>query len=96
MIVEDEDGDEFARTQDEEHYTITDPYNYLTHVTPDEGTGAKGTAEKIIQYLQDVEQIDNVKIVGGDSTSPYTGWKNGSSHHIEAEKGEKVLWDICQ
>ena len=48
MIVEDEDGDEFARTQDEEHYTITDPYNYLTHITPDEGTGTKGTADKII------------------------------------------------
>lgn len=42
MIVEDEDGDEFARTQDEEHYTITDPYNLYV------GTGAKGTADKII------------------------------------------------
>ena len=60
MIVEDEDGDQFARTQNEEHYTITTPYNYLTHVTPDEGTGAKGTAEKIIQYLKEAEQIDNV------------------------------------
>ena len=95
MIVEDEDGDEFARTQDEEHYTITDPYNYLTHVTPDEGTGAKGTAEKIIEYLKEVEQIDNVKVVGGDSTSSNTGWKDGSIHHIEVGKGEKVLWDIC-
>ena len=51
MIVEDEDGDEFARTQDEEHYTITDPYNYLTQVNLYEGTGAKGTADKIIQYF---------------------------------------------
>ena len=36
-----------------------------------------------------------MKIVGGDSTSPNTGWKNGSIHHIEVEKGGKVLWDIC-
>ena len=33
MIVDDEDGGEFARTDIEEHYTLTDPHNYLTQVT---------------------------------------------------------------
>ena len=95
MIIVDEDGDEFARTEMEEHYTLTDPHKYLTHVTPEEGTGAKGTAEKVIEFLEDVNQLENVKIIGGDSTNSNTGWKNGSIHLIEAAKKEKVLWDIC-
>ena len=95
VIVVDEDGDEFARTEFEEHYTLTDPHKYLTHVTPEEGTGAKGTAEKVIEFLEDVNQLENVKIIGGDSTNSNTGWKNGSIHLIEAAKKEKVLWDIC-
>ena len=59
MIIEDEDGDEFARTVTEEHYTLTDPNKYLTHVTPDEGSGAKGTAEKVLEFLSDVKQLEN-------------------------------------
>ena len=30
MIIVDEDGDEFARTEMEEHYTLIDPYKYST------------------------------------------------------------------
>ena len=95
MIIEDEDGDEFARTVTEEHYTLTDPNKYLTHVTPDEGTGAKGTAEKVLEFLSDVKQLENVKVIGGDSTNSNTGWKDGAFHHIEVGKKEKVVWDIC-
>lgn len=95
MIVVDEDGDESAKTEMEEHYTLTDPYTYLTHVTPEEGTGAKGTADKIVEYLMEVNQLENVKIIGGDSTNPNTGWRGGAIHHIEVAKNEKVLWDIC-
>ena len=95
VIVEDEEGDEFARTQFEEHYTLTDPHKYLTHFTPDEGSGAKGVATKVVEFLSDAKQLENVKVVGGDSTSPNTGWKEGAIHHIETGKGEKVLWDIC-
>ena len=95
VIVVDKDGDEFARRGIEEHYTLTDPHKYLTHVTPEEGTGAKGTAEKVIDFSEDVNQLENVKIIGGDSTNSNTGWKEGSIHHIEAAKNEEVLWDIC-
>ena len=95
MLVVDSDGDEFARTESEEHYTLTDPHNYLTHVTPEEGTGARGTAQKVVEYLTEVDQLENVTIIGGDSTSSNTGWKEGAIHHIEVAKGEKVLWDIC-
>ena len=95
MIIEDENGDEFARTVTEEHYTLTDPNKYLTHVTPDEGTGAKGTAEKVLEFLSDVKQLENVKVIGGDSTNSNTGWKDGAFHHIEVGKKEKVVWDIC-
>ena len=95
MIVVDEDDDEFARVEEEEHYTLTDPYKYLTHITPEEGTGAKGTSDKVIELPEDVDQLANVKIVGGDSTSTNTGWRDGAIHHIEVAKQEKVLWDIC-
>ena len=64
MVVEDEDGEEFARTLDEEHYTLTDPYNYLTHLTPEEGTGAQGTADVILEWLEDVDQLEHVKVLG--------------------------------
>jgi hypothetical protein len=95
MIVVDGDGDEFARTEFEEHYTITDPTRYLTHITPEEGTGAKGTADKVIEFLSEVKQLENVQVVGGDSTSSNTGWRDGAIHHIEDGKSEKVVWDIC-
>ena len=95
MIIEDEDGDEFARTDREEHYTATDPHKYLTHITPEEGSGAKGVADKLVEFLVDTKQLENVKVIGGDSTSTNTGWKEGSIHHIEVAKDEKVLWDIC-
>ena len=74
MLVVDEDGEEFARTIDEAHYTLTDPHNYLTHLTPEEGTGAKGTAEVILNWLDEVDQLENVQILGGDSTNSMTGW----------------------
>ena len=77
------------------HYTLTNPHKYLTHVTPDEGSGARGTALKVTEFLEEVNQLENVKILGGDSTNSNTGWKEGAIHHIEAAKGEKVLWDIC-
>ena len=73
MLVVDSDGDEFARTESEEHYTLTDPHNYLTHVTPEEGTGARGTAQKVVEYLTEVDPLENVTIIGGDSTSSNTG-----------------------
>ena len=95
MIIEDEDGDEFARTEMEEHYTLTDPHKYLTHVTPEEGTRAKGTAEKVLEFLEEIAQLQSVKIVGGDSTASNTGWKQGAIHHLEVANKEKVLWDIC-
>ena len=66
VIVVDDDGDEFARTEMEEHYTLTDPHKYLTHVTPEEGSGAKGTAQKVVEFLTEVNQLENVKIIGGD------------------------------
>ena len=31
--------------------SFSDPYKYLTYITPKEGTGAKGIAEKIIEFL---------------------------------------------
>ena len=31
--------------------SFSDPYKYLMHITPEEGTGAKGVAEKIIEFL---------------------------------------------
>ena len=95
MIIEDEDGDEFARTEFEEHYTATDPHKYLTHITPQEGSGAKGVADKLVEFLVDTKQLEFVKVIGGDSTATNTGWKEGSIHHIEVAKEEKVLWDIC-
>ena len=73
MIVVDEDGSEFARTDWEEHYTVTDPYNYLTHITPEEGSGAKGVSELMCEWLDDVGQLSNIKYAGGDSTNPITG-----------------------
>ena len=94
-IVVDEDGDEFARTIIEEHITVTDPNRYLTHVTPAEGSGAKGEADKVIEFLTEVKQLENVKVIGGDSTNSNTGWKDGAIHHIEVGKKEKVVWDIC-
>ena len=73
MIVVDEDGDEFARTDFEEHYTLVDPLNYLTHLTPEEWTGSKGTAEAIVEWLQEVGQLEKIKFLGGDSTNGNTG-----------------------
>ena len=95
MIVEDEDGDEFARVLNEEHYTLTDPHKYLTHVTPEEGSGAKGVADEILEFLTEVNQLDNVKVIGGDSTNCNTGWRDGAIHHLEVGLDGKVLWDIC-
>ena len=95
MVVVDEDGEEFARTLSEEHYTLTDPHNYLTHLTPVEGTGAQGTADVVLDYFKEVDQVENVKVLGGDSTNSMTGWEGGAIHLIEVGKGEKVLWDIC-
>ena len=79
MIVEDEDGDEFARVQNEEHYTLTDPHKYLTHITL---AGAKGVADKILEFLTEVNQLDNVKVIGGDSTNANTGWRGEMGQFI--------------
>ena len=87
-IVVDEDGDEFARTIIEEHITVTDPNRYLTHVTPDEGSGAKGEADKVIEFLTDIKQLENVKVIGGGlhklkhrlerwGHPPHRGWEEG-------------------
>ena len=95
MLVEDEDREQFSRTLPESHYTLTDPYNYLTHLTPEEGTGAQGTADVILEWLKDVGQLENVKVLGGVTTNSMTGWEGGAIHYIEVGKMEKVVWDIC-
>ena len=77
----------YPRVEKEDHYTITDPYNCLTHVTLDEGTGAKMTAEKIMDFLW--------KVVGVDSTITNTRSKDVLIHHIEVGQEEIVLWDVC-
>ena len=33
LIIYDEDGDEFPRTECEEHFTLTDSHKYFTQVT---------------------------------------------------------------
>ena len=94
--IETGNGEKLLRTVSEDHFTLTDPFKYLTHFTLDKKAGAKGVAEKIVHFLQDVHQLDNVKIIGGDSTSSNTGWKQGAIHLIEVWKEEKLLWVICQ
>lgn len=54
---------------------MTYPYIYLTHITPEEGSGALGVSDPICEWLEDVGQLANVKYAGGDSTNPMTGWK---------------------
>ena len=79
MIAVDDDGDEFVRTEFEEHYKLVDPYNYFTHLTPEEGSGARGTADVIVDWLEDINQLSNVKILGGDLRIPILDGKEEPS-----------------
>ena len=42
-----------------------------------EGTGTKeGVADKILEFLKEVKQLDNVKLIGGESTNAMSGSKD--------------------
>ena len=49
----------------------------------------------MVEFLVEVKQLENVQIIGGDSTNSNTGWEGGAIHFIEVAKLEKVVWDIC-
>ena len=46
VYIETKNGQKLQRTVSEDHYTLTDPFKYLTHFTLDKKAGAKGVAEK--------------------------------------------------
>ena len=67
-----------------EQSSLIDPQKCLTHITPEKGTGNKGVAEMILEFLKEVNQLDNAKVTGGDrTTNANTGWKDGSIHQVE-------------
>ena len=58
-------------------------------------TGAQGAADVIVQWFVEVGQLENVQVLGGDSTDSMTGWDGRAIHLIEVGKSEKVVWDNC-
>ena len=79
----------------EEHYTITDPYDYVTHFNYKKGEGAKGISNRILVWIDKNQQKYSIYVVGADSTNTNTGWKGGVIQFIEKGLNRKVLWDIC-
>ena len=51
------------------------------HFTPDEATlgnkPVKQEAKKIYDWMKKTKSEETVKLVGGDSTNPNTGWAGG-------------------
>ena len=95
-IQKDDDGITSSNRLKENHYSITDPLNYVDHITLQPKAGAKGLSKEIGGWIRKNNQSTNVKALGSDSTNMMTGHKGGAIHHIECELNHKCLWCICQ
>ena len=58
------------------------------------GTGAMGSghSSESLESLGDVNQLENVRFIGGDSIM---GRTDASIHHLEVTKKEKFILHIC-
>ena len=96
-----ETGRYHVRIKKENHVTIvSEPGGeYRHHFTPDEATPgskpAKQEAKKIYDWMKKTKSEETVKLVGGDSTNPNTGWAGGVLAWLEKFLGRKVFWMIC-
>ena len=80
----------------ENHYSITDPNEYVGHFTLPPKAGAKGLSRELTRWIRDSHQLNKVKVLGSDSINMMTEYKGGAIHFTELELGHKVMWDICQ
>ena len=73
---------------------------YRTHFTPHQTSPqnkpAKEVALLIFDWLEDHGQLENILVIGGDSTNSMTGWQGGSLALLEKLANEKKFWVVCQ
>ena len=67
---------------------------YMSHVTPT-GKAAGPTTDAIFEYLEENDLINDLKVIGMDSTNVNTGHKGGIATLLEEKRGEKLHWSVC-
>ena len=85
----------------ESHITVTsEPKgSYMFHFTPEKSIPpnkpAYMEALALVTWMEQQGLDKTVKVLGGDSTNPNTGWAGGAMTWVERLLNRKVFWMIC-
>ena len=83
------------RSRQEHTVLLSEPEaKFLTHITT-KGKTAKEISDKLVEYLETIDQLDTINVIGADSTPTNTGHVGGIIARLEKARGRKVHWSVC-
>ena len=95
LVIEKINNKNYRKIINEEHYVIvSQPDNeYAEHLAP-LGSKAVDVGQSIFNYIEESGQVENISVVGCDSTNVNTGNKNGVITYLEKKFYQVGCWSF--